>query len=138
MVLHRVGPQARWALGPSLVTQCVTLSLLTYGLDSDTPWDPIWAQKPKWDHSVLNFRSESLPINYNLVGSVIARRNKVSAASYCLGEYHYRTAFWRQEPVPMPLPLFPTEHPLRIDGIGPPFIWVRSGSNHNTSTYLKL
>ena len=85
-----------------------------------------------------NVKGEPLPINVNLIASVIARRYKVLAYRYCLGEYRYRIAFWRQEPVPMLLPLFPTEHPLRTDGIGPSFTKVKSGVNHNTSTYLKL
>ena len=136
--MYWTGPQARWALDHSLVIQYMILSPLTYDLGSDTPWGPIWAQKPQWDHFVLSVKSESLPINFNLVGSVAARGYKVSVSWYYLGEYRCQTAFWRQESLPMPLPLFPIEHPLRTDGIGPPFTWVRSRSNHNTSTYLKL
>ena len=138
MVPHGAGPQVRWALGHNLVIQYMALSSLTYDLGSDTPWGPIRAQKPQWDRFVLSVKSESLPINFNFVGSVAARGYKVFVSQYCLGEYHCRIALWRQEPIPMPLPLFPIEHPLRTDGIGPPITRVRSRSNHNTSTYLKL
>ena len=74
-----------------------------------------------------------------LVGSAIARGYPSSRQlDIALRNIATEQTFGRWEPVPMPLPSFPTEHPLINDGIGPPSTRVRSGSNHNTSTYLKL
>ena len=45
------------------------------------------------------------------VGQCVCLKQPMSlAARYCLGEYCCRAIFWRQELVPMPLPLFPIEH----------------------------
>ena len=131
------GPRPNGTWGPALWHNTWPFPQWTCDLDLGTPWGLIWTQKLKRDHSVLNVKSESFPINSNLVRSVIAWKYQVSKARYCFGEYRCWIAFWRQEPLSMPLPLFPTEHPLRTDGIGPAFTQGRSGSNHNTSTYLK-
>ena len=93
----------------------------TCNLDPDTLWWPIRASPDQ-----MQLGRECDCSGYHIL-----------ATRHCLGEYRYRTTFWRWEPVPMLLLPLPMEHPLRKDGIGPPFpLMIRT--NHENSTYLKL
>ena len=68
---------------------------------------------------------------------MIAQGYHVSAVQYDLGEYRRQTSFRRWELVLMPLLPLPTKHPLKHNGIGPPFpLIIRN--NHDTPTDLTL
>ena len=85
----------------------------------------------------MDDNGETLTVNSDLVKVAITRDRETLNARYCLGEYHCQTALLRQELVPMPLlphPL-PTKHPLKNDGIRPPFPLIIQ-SNHDRPLIL--
>ena len=83
------------------------------------------------------FITRDLPSQRIYVGNVNARGCYISTTWYCLREYHCRTSLLGWEPIPKPLLLLPTRHPLKSNGIGPPCPLIIL-SNHNPSTNLEL
>ena len=137
MSLYEVGPRAPWASGPSLATRHMTLSpFWTFSLDPDPSGSNLgpkveirlrWLECPKQtppNHLLLGrgHCCSELPCT-RLSGSAfgdIAARWASGGGNQFLSDY-----------------IFPPENPLKDDGIGPPFALAR-GSNHNTSTHLRL
>ena len=85
-------------------------------------------------------RQKRTTLDQTYLGQVcvwLLSRMMIGLPDIAIGNIVAKQAFWRWESISMPLPFHPPEHPPKDNGIGPSFTLIE-GSNHNTSTNLKL